>query len=77
MSVGAQVFYGVIVIAVTFANYFLYRSVLGNVTRNRILFWDAIVKCAALLLTFVYPPIMLIVTLLGGVFWVIIGFRRD
>lgn len=76
MTVGAQAFYGVVVIGVTIANLALYRSVLGDVTRNRLLFWDVVVKCGALLLTLIYPPIMLIVTLMAAVFWVVMGLKK-
>lgn len=76
MTVGAQIFYGLIVIGVTISNLALYHSVLGNVSRNRLLFWDTVVKCAALLLTFIYPPTMLIVTLMAAVFWVVMGLKK-
>lgn len=75
MRVGAQVFYGLIIIGVTLANLVLYRSVLGDAPRNRLLFWDVVVKCGALLLSFVFPPTMLIVTLLAAIFWVVMGLK--
>lgn len=75
MNVGAQVLYGLVVLAVTIANLFLYRSVLGKVHRTRLLFWDIIVKLVALLFTFVYPPTILIVTLAAAIYWVINGLR--
>lgn len=70
MNVGAQALYGVVVLAVTVANLFLYRSVLGKARRTQLLSWDILVKVIALLLTPLYPPIMAIVTLAAGVFWV-------
>lgn len=75
MNVGAQFLYGLVVLAVTIANLFLYRSVLGNVQRTRLLAWDILVKFIALLLTLVYPPTILIVTLLMAIFWVINGLK--
>lgn len=76
MSVGAQELYGVVVLAVTISNLFLYRSALGRARRTKLLAWDAAVKVIALMLTWVYPPIMMIVTLGAAIFWVVEGLRE-
>ena len=44
MSVETLVFYGLTIIWVTLANLILYRSVLGDAPRNRLLFWNVLVK---------------------------------
>lgn len=77
MVVGAQVVYGAVVIAVTVANWLLYRSVLGKVRRTKYLAWDILVKLVALAATLVYPPTILIVTLGAAIFWVVAGLRGN
>ncbi|MCI1986717.1 MAG: DUF1211 domain-containing protein [Lactobacillus sp.] len=75
MSFGAQALYGIVVIAVTVSNLFLYRSVLQTARRNRWLVWDIVVKCVALGLSVVYPPTIMIVTLIAGAFWAIMSLK--
>lgn len=68
MNFEAQALYGMVVIAVTVSNLFLYRSVIRTARRNRWLVWDIVIKCVALGLSALYPPTIMFVTLIAGVF---------
>lgn len=77
MSFEVQTLYELVVIAVTVSNLFLYRSVIRTARRNRWLVWDIAIKCVALGLSALYPPTIMFVTLIAGVFWAVMSVKES